>query len=452
VAIITSPFFDEGEPNRPASEIWNIVNRRGKAEVVYQVLAEEIPGTKEILLHAPETLRSAKPANRHGAEVCFSRIKEIEEGEEGKGFIRPLHLKSIWLESDKYAAYVVGSSNFTSAGTGLGPAANVEANIAYSINHARNPKSYRMLEAGHVQGEALEDDKKWRWIGAPAGAEDAGADEVVLPAAFESAVYGLNKDHKGIVLIKIVGSPPDGWIVKYEDSAVYDETRWMEAGRPSSINLGWGDRKPPSGFEVIWKAAPKPAWWPVNVAEMNALPPPEDLKDLPLEVLIDILTSARPLHQVIRRWLKKRGKKSDIEPGPLINPHDRVDTSSFLLQRTRRISFALYALRSRLERPAPTKESLDWRLSGPIGVSALAKAIMKEAKSDEERAFILTELALELSRVKPKEIRGSLSKSQVKRGIVKVIKELRDTILKYPVEGNENLKRYIRSVMDEICP
>jgi hypothetical protein len=185
---------------------------------------------------------------------------------------------------------------------------------------------------------------------------------------------------------------------------------------------------------------------------MNALPPPDDLKDLPLDTLIDILTSARPLHQVIRRWLKRRGTKPGREQGPLINPHDRVDTSSFLLQRTRRISFALNALRGRLERPAATKESLDWRLRGPIGVSALAKAVMKEAKSDEECAFILTELALELSRVEPKDIRGCLPKSRGKKKIAEVIKELRDSILRYPIEENENLKRYIGSVLNEICP
>jgi len=453
MAIVTSPFFDEKESNKPASEIWNMVNRRGKAEVIYQLLAEEIPGKEEILLHAPETLKTSKPANRRTAQVLFKRIQEVEAEDGGKGFIRPLHLKSIWLESDRYATYMVGSSNFTSAGMGLGPGTNIEANVAYSINHARDRKSYRMLNSGHIRGEELGDEAKWKWIGSPAGAEDAEADEVVLPAAFESAVFSLNKEHKGIVVIQIAGNPPEGWIIKHEGSAVYDGTRWEEAGKPGSITIAWAEWKPPSGFEVYWRGAPKPAWLPVNVVDMNALPPPEDLKDLPLEALIDILTSAQPLHQVIRRWLKKReGVPGNKEHGPLINPHDRVDTSSFLLQRTRRISFALNALRGRLERPASTKESLDWRLCGPIGVAALAKAIAKEAKSDQEKAFILTELALELSRVEPREIKGSLPKSRIKNRIAEVIKELRESILQYRIEDNERLKHYIRSVLDEICP
>jgi hypothetical protein len=173
--------------------------------------------------------------------------------------------------------------------------------------------------------------------------------------------------------------------------------------------------------------------------------------DLTLEALIDILTSARPLHQVIRRWLKRREKKGPTEPGPLINPHDRVDTSSFLLQRTRRVSFALNALRNRLERPTSTKETLDWRLRGPIGVSALAKAISKEAKSDQERAFILTELAMELSRVRPKEMPGSLPRYLVKKRVAEIIKELREMIARYPITDNEKLRHYIQSVLGEIC-
>jgi CRISPR/Cas system-associated endoribonuclease Cas2 len=64
----------------------------------------------------------------------------------------------------------------------------------------------------------------------------------------------------------------------------------------------------------------------------------------------------------------------------------------------------------------------------------------------------LTELALELSRVEPKDIRGCLPKSRVKKKIAEVIKELRDSILRYPIEENENLKRYIGSVLNEICP
>ena len=74
----------------------------------------------------------------------------------------------------------------------------------------------------------------------------------------------------------------------------------------------------------------------------EVLPPPEELKHLPLDVLINILSSARPLHRVLRDYLRRRKKDgTKVDGGEIVDPHKRVDTSQFLLQRTRRISWAL---------------------------------------------------------------------------------------------------------------
>ena len=59
----------------------------------------------------------------------------------------------------------------------------------------------------------------------------------------------------------------------------------------------------------------------------------------------NILSSARPLHRVLKGYLKRRKKHDgDGGDGVLVDPHKRVDTSQFLLQRTRRISWALAIL------------------------------------------------------------------------------------------------------------
>lgn len=116
-------FFDDSpDCNKPASELWGRVRQRGDAKVHFYVTAEEISGTSSLLLHAPETLRKATPAGRTAAETVFHRLTLPAE--------RPLHAKAIWLEDDRYDAYLVGSSNFTSAGTGLRKgASNIEANL-----------------------------------------------------------------------------------------------------------------------------------------------------------------------------------------------------------------------------------------------------------------------------------------------------------------------------------
>src|SRR5439155_4437560 len=102
-----------------------------------------------------------------------------------------------------------------------------------------------------------------------------------------------------------------------------------------------------------------------------------------------------------------------------------VDTSTFLLQRTRRVSWALAALRSRLDRPVASQEALEWRLRGPVGVQAIMRAISKEARSSEERAFLLAELMLELGRVRPTETPGGLTPSKIRAALKTIINEIK---------------------------
>src|SRR5204862_155829 len=82
------------------------------------------------------------------------------------------------------------------------------------------------------------------------------------------------------------------------------------------------------------------------------LPPPAELGDLPLHVLIEILTSAKPLHLALQRCLSRQKGAGVDSPQLLLDPHERVDTSTFLIQRARRVSWAFDALRKRLERLA----------------------------------------------------------------------------------------------------
>ena len=137
--------------------------------------------------------------------------------------------------------------------------------------------------------------------------------------------------------------------------------------------------------------------------------------------------------------------------GPVVDPHKRVDTSQFILQRTRRISWALNALRKRLERPVVTMEFLCWRLRGPVGVLALAKALAREANSDAEKSFLISELALELSRAKPEPMPNCLPVKKHKNEIQKVIRELKTLIPSDDFKGPENLKGYVDTVFDKVA-
>ena len=155
---------------------------------------------------------------------------------------------------------------------------------------------------------------------------------------------------------------------------------------------------------------------------------------------------------MLGEYLKQKQKeKAKNEFGPVVDPHKRVDTSQFILQRTRRISWALNALRKRLERPVVTMEFLRWRLRGPVGVLALAKALAQEATSDAEKSFLISELALELSRAQPESMANCLSVKKHKNEIQKVIGELKSLIPGDEFDGPENLKIYVETVFDKVA-
>lgn len=444
-AIITSPFFDSPDAiNHPAHKIWDVLKQRGKADVTYNVTAEEDETNKDsLIIHAPESLVKAKPLNRN----VSIQLKRVSEGEMKN---RPLHLKSILIKNNHWDVYLIGSSNFTSKGLGISKYPNFEANLAYSVCNEDNSEALNRIKASYLNGNKINQDLELKWESNQDENEDSPNDIVLLPASFENAIFGIDEKIKAYVEFTFSDhSPPSGWKIQYEDHSTifYNEGEWKKQGCPLDIKLPWHDNRPPAGFNVYWKDSNGLAYWPVNIESAEALPPPDDLKDLPLDVLINILTSSRPLHISIRSWLKRKNNqdKTHIEVGEIIDPHKRVDTSTFLLQRTRRVSMALTALRMRLERPVPTIESLLWRLRGPIGIIELSRAIAKEAQSSEERLFLITELALELAHVNPQEAQGCLEPSKVKEEIKKVIEELRNEVHFETLENLPNMEEYIKS-------
>lgn len=122
------------------------------------------------------------------------------------------------------------------------------------------------------------------------------------------------------------------------------------------------------------------------------------------------------------------------------------------MQRTRRISCALTSFRERLERPVSTREVLLWRLRGPVGILALKSAVVREARSDAERQFLLAEIALELARVRPQTAPGSLSVKGVKEEIGRVITELRADLNLNSLEAMVGLRAYVEQAFAEVLP
>jgi hypothetical protein len=427
---VVSPFFDVATAavDRPTQAVWqSLLRRRGAATLWFYVQVEPVPGEDKILVHAPASLRGSGPQGRPEASIGFARLA-LEDH-------RPLHAKLIWLESAQWSLYCLGSSNFTSPGLGLGGGQgegaayiNVEANLAYRLDRERYPKLQRQLEAAFPDTDDLSVDDATAWLpAAEAGVDEPADDDLALPRAFRAAVYDVEAE--GTLVRLTLEQPPAGWALTSEadGAGVIDEAAWASRGSPDVLSVPWTAARAPSGFWVTWTGAAGRAWWPVTVDSPDALPTPEELRDLPLEVLVDILTAARPLHRIpaLRRHLRAREAGThDGRLDPELDPHRRVDTTGFLLQRVRRTSWALSCMRERLQAPFISESALWWRLRGPVGVQALVDAVLREARMLEERAFVLAELALELWRVVPASRDGCLGPEAVRAHIEALAREL----------------------------
>jgi hypothetical protein len=81
---------------------------------------------------------------------------------------------------------------------------------------------------------------------------------------------------------------------------------------------------------------------------------------------------------------------------------------------------------------------------------AVADAIAKEAQSDGERCFLISEVALELSRARPRTAPGCLPIADVKREIASVVADLQRLTRVDTHDVPENLGRYVASVFEAI--
>jgi hypothetical protein len=407
-AHVVSPFFD-ADP-QTVGVIPALVEglaKRGDRSCHFYVSAEpQADGRTRFF--APRSLIDA--AREH--VPTFVHELPLEQDREP----RKLHAKMLVLANDEWQLLLIGSSNFTRAGLGItAGSANLEANLAYLLR--TDEQDFRSVWP-NVGDEVDLDSSALVWD--PVLNEDS--DEVgtpPLPAAFREALFDGAATPPQLILSLGEGLPAR-WAIQTRDNR--EILRWDSWSGQPDLRIPWMD-SPPLVLCVTWGVEDHTADWPVNVVDLRTLPPPEALRNLTLEALLDILASTRPLHKAVVEALGKRGRRktSDVE----LDPHKRVNTASFLLQRTKRVALALERLRERLERPVGSVEALDWRLLGPIGPRALAEALCRDARSPDEARFFLAELALTLKRVRVEEgarggVQGNVIRDRIKASIADV--------------------------------
>lgn len=451
-AYVVSPFFDADEfvAGKTVNELVRILNARNTQKTVgWHTTAVESPDAGYWHMNLPEAC--AKVPKRKNIDTYFHRITE-KVTEDDEEHYRPLHAKSLWFANDRWAGYICGSSNFTQRGTGLSKNPNIEANLLYlfkvDLRSAHKLFNRAWIEGVHVEsaqlgfGEVVTDD----------GEEENKRN--ILPSCFGEAF--LQQSDSGDLILELgISNPPDTWKIVFgeKQESIGTDKLWEQAGRPGKWAIPWIKQVLPSLLHVYWDDD-QSAYWIVNIANLSILPPPEELQDLSIDSLIEILSSQGSLRDVMRRILRRKAKHLVNENNKLLDeldPHKRIDTSRYLIPRTRRISRALVGLRSRIERPVATEEALKWRLYGPIGVRAVTRALRKHADgNDDEFAFLMIELALDLARVSYSDSNNTLSAEIFYRYIRKMLKEIVPDIKQASSGASPMIKSYCTDALTEI--
>ena len=450
-AHVVSPFFDpDGRASlTTVNALLKILSARSKDKMVHWYTTGEKPSESDCwLLHLPETCKE-EPIYK-GIKTEFYRVKLNLQEEETEHF-RPLHMKLYWFSSRDHHAYVLGSSNFTQRGLGMCKNTNIEANLMYVFRN-NDKMTYSIFnnawpEYNRIRSRDLSFDNVRHDDDNPDTESQAALPDWCVDASIEHIDGEIH-------LVLTLDSPSANWLIRNHenDEVVTSSDQWKEQGSPDIFLIPWESPELPKLLKVEGEG--RFAFWPVNISDMSLLPPPEELHNLSLETLIEILTCQGSLRETMRHFLKRhKVNNSDSgSPDDELDPHKRVQTSHHLIPRTRRISRVFAGLQNRLTRPVVTLEALNQRLYGPIGVMAVVRALEKHASSNDELAFLLSELMLTIKRIDYTEQDGVLPKDRFNASIEQVLFELSEKLVHVSAIASPMIGAYSKKVCRECIP
>jgi len=441
---VLSPFFDHGATaRRTVGAIHDLMASMGKRTLRFFSSGRKLPDG-QIELDLPDVLQES---GRRDLEHCFHLVHSKDH----EGEIRDLHAKSIWLQRADRAVCTVGSSNFTAQGLGLGArGVNIEANIAYVMSPSVHFSFRSGVAESWPENDELDTSRvKVKFVPEPEDRTPEHPEFDALPSAFGEALFDPRPEG-GRLFLGFRSEPPKGFRVESLSGRTLlgpDELGVAEKG--GSISCSWPEERPPSGLLVHWKdkaGQSRRGIWVVNVTDPALLAPPSELMHLTLEELIEVLTSARPLHAAVSAVLKRREAIAKLSRGPIVDPHKKVDTRNFLLRRVRMVSRALEGLRERLERPAFTEDALAWRLHGPVGPLALARRLAES--EGQGAAFMIAEVALTIRQAELRALEASLGREAVRRAVTEVLLQLEAMAAAHP--SPPNLAHYVTECFEAV--
>ncbi len=434
-AVVVSPFFDQERGDAAEALARLMLTRAGRR---VQIVAPGIEQPdKRVRLRVPGWFASGSagkaarggpetPARADegpspsgglfgGAEVEFHRALATVNDE-----VRPLHAKMLHLARDgAYRVVMIGSSNFTRAGLGLGHArapVNLEANVAFVARDGNGGTAELARLVPDVDGPL----DPTRIIFDPQPDPDDASALPPLPLFFADALFDPTAGQRKACL-RFTGVGPADWVLKTPGGALLlDADGWQARGTPEALDVPWPDAAPAAFLSVTWVAGDErfEGRWTVNLTDPALLPSADELRQLPLATLLEMLTSARPPHETLRQILRAQARHERAAADVELDPLRRYRDETALLYRTRRVARALEEMRQKLQRPVVSEETFRWRLfESPIGPLRLAEALAREARTPAEAAFLVAEVVLIVQDVEPPQEPGSPPRAAIRRAL-----------------------------------
>ncbi len=433
-AWIASPFFDVDEDNsRVTASLCKMMARGTEREITFCV-----PGIRDTNATAVPRLAAPKaliltPAAYQGT-ACVRMLPDSDADKNR----RPWHAKMLALRSDQYSALMIGSSNFTCAGMGVGSYRNAEVNLITIVDHTNYGREIGELESVWPEMETITDPDAAEWLGPQMDLEEEEQQSAQpLPAGFISATYCAGEERRIVLRLDPAQLPEEWCIVSVGQGSreLLTTVEWHNRGRPEIEPLAWAPVQPPEKLLVLWTV--HEAFWPLNVEDSRELPPPAQLETMSADDMLLILAAADP-SAAFRAWATQQQPSelfdSDLDSATPIDldPLHRYDLQATFLHRIRRRARILAQLRSNLQQPVWGRQALEWRLRGLVGVEPLAKRLAQEFVSSngaaDEALLTLADFLIVLSEINYEPSEGALSKTEFVKVFRPFLKELAEKL------------------------
>ena len=413
---MASPFFDgESETSQVAAALCKGMARGDRRKLCLCVPALRDEASKAWRIAAPKSLLTTP--DRYNVETSVEALPDKDPDKN----LRPWHAKMIAFRAEKYSALMIGSSNFTSAGMGIGPRRNAEANLLTIVQHEDFAREAGELEAVWPEMAEIPNPQNVEWLGAKPENEEEEASSPPVAPGFLAAIYCAGAPRK-IVLQLEPAQLPKEWRVcatGKDKPELLSSGDWQKAGRKATVDIWWEAVQAPEKLLVQWDD--NEAFLPLNVEDRRELPPPPQLQDMTADDMLGIIAAVDP-SAAFRAWARREQPDTQEEDEldsavPVdLDPLRRYDLHATFLHRVRRRARVLAQLRANLQRPVSGRQALEWRLRGLVGIEALAERLVRDlANADgriDEALLTLTDFLIVLREVDYQSSDGALKKEE----------------------------------------